>query len=239
MQRFTLSRNERATMTEQTIEIEAETTEEAREQIKSQVPEGLKILSEKIISDGKPKAIWAVAETTEAAFAEAQNKIPAGATILDKKELTTPGQTITVVEEFDEQGAKARLKSQIVDTAIIKALKLTTTGKQGFLGIGKKPNQYKAEIFQQAVVEIGYKTKVKISSVIGKEKKTVVTILREIMLEAGSDEEFTKSLQLLDVLRTIYNSNFSAESIQTGRQYPNSKVREYVDKFLHEVENNI
>jgi flagellar biosynthesis GTPase FlhF len=82
-------------MPEQIIEIEAETTEQAREQIKSQVPDGLKILTEKIISDGKPKAIRAVAETTEAAFAEAQNKIPAGATILDKKELSTPGLTLT------------------------------------------------------------------------------------------------------------------------------------------------
>jgi hypothetical protein len=58
----TFSQNERSiTMADKTIEIEAETLEEAREQVKSQIPEGLHLLSEQVISDGKPKTVRVVA----------------------------------------------------------------------------------------------------------------------------------------------------------------------------------
>jgi hypothetical protein len=44
---------------------------------------------------------------------------------------------------------------------------LITSGSRGFLGIGKKPNQYEVEVLHQAIVEITYKTKAKISAEIG------------------------------------------------------------------------
>lgn len=224
-------------MADKTIEIEAETLEEAREQVKSQIPEGVSVLSEKVISDGKPKTTRAAADTTEAAFVKAQSEIPTNADILEKKELTAPELKVTAVEDFDEQSAKARLQSQIGNTAIIKALRLITSGKQGFLGIGKKPNQYEAEVFQQAVVEIIYKTTAKIYVEVGKEKKTIVTVLREIVIEFGSDDRLTgtQKAQLLDLLRNIYNSNFSEGSIRAALQYPNVRIRSYVEKFLNEV----
>jgi hypothetical protein len=41
-------------MSEKVIEIEAETLEEARKQVEAQTPEGFLVVSEEIISDGKP-----------------------------------------------------------------------------------------------------------------------------------------------------------------------------------------
>lgn len=50
------------------------------------------------------------------------------------------------------------------NATIVKSLKLIVAGKKGFLGIGKTPNKYEAEAFQQAVVEIIYKGKAKVSA---------------------------------------------------------------------------
>jgi hypothetical protein len=41
-------------------------------------------------------------------------------------------------------------------------------GKKGVLGVGKKPNQYEVKVFQQAVVKIIFKIKVRIVAKIGK-----------------------------------------------------------------------
>ena len=61
----------REVMDENIIEIEAETLEEAREQVKRQIPEGSCLLTELVISDGKPKTVRAIADATEDAFAKA------------------------------------------------------------------------------------------------------------------------------------------------------------------------
>ena len=132
-------------MTEQIIEIETESLEEAREQLKSQVPEGLHLLSEQIISDGKPKTVKAVADTTEEAFAKAQAEIPKEAEVLEKKEQAAEWEMITI-EAFDEiraeREAKYQIKRQFGTAAMLKGLELATAGSKGFLGIGKRPNQY-------------------------------------------------------------------------------------------------
>ena len=157
---------------QQIIEVEAESLEEARKQVKSQIPHGLSILSEKIILDGKPKTAKGVAETMEEAYAKAQNEVPNGADVVEKKELANPERKAVTVEAFDEQSARTQVGNQSGSAAIVKGIKLVTSGSKGFLGIGKKPNQYEVEIFQQAVVEITYKTKTKVSVKIGKEEET-------------------------------------------------------------------
>ena len=42
--------------------------------------------------------------------------------------------------------------------------KLKTAGKKGVLGIGKKPNRYEVETFQEAGVEISYKTAARVKA---------------------------------------------------------------------------
>jgi len=149
------------------IEVEADSLEEARKQIKSQIAEGSFLLSEKVVTNGGTKTAKASAQTIEAAFAKAQGAVAQGAEILEKREIVAPTQRKISVEAFDEQSATTQVKNQIGKTEIVNSLKLVAAGKRGFLGIGKQPNQYLAEVFQQAAVEITYKSKAKITAKIG------------------------------------------------------------------------
>jgi hypothetical protein len=106
--------------------------------------------------------VLGIAATVEEAFVKAQSEIANNVEIIERKEIATPKQTIVVVEDFDEQSARVQAKNQVGSYAKIKMIKLVTPGKQGILGIGKKPNRYEAEVFEQAVVEIIYKTKARI-----------------------------------------------------------------------------
>jgi hypothetical protein len=47
----------------QTIEVEADSLDEARARVKAQVPEGLFMLSEQVLSDGKPKTVEGTGDT--------------------------------------------------------------------------------------------------------------------------------------------------------------------------------
>ncbi len=158
-------------MIEKTMEIEAESLEEARKQVQSRMPQGFRLLSENVLSDGKPKTVKTSADTEEAAFAKAQSEIPTNADVLEKKELYSLGQQVIAVEASDEQSAMRQIKKDR-NATILGPLKLVTLGKKGFLGIGRKPNQYEAEVVQQAVVEVTYRTKAKVSVKIGKEEAT-------------------------------------------------------------------
>jgi hypothetical protein len=149
------------------IEIEGESLEEARAQVKAQIPEGFRLLSEEVISDGTHKAVKAMAETIETAFERARREVPEDADIVRERELTKPEHKTIIVEAFDEESAQASAKlevrNQFSDTGLFKELKLVTPGSKGFLGIGRKPNRYEVKIVQQAVVEVTYKTKAKIA----------------------------------------------------------------------------
>lgn len=68
---------------ERTIEVEADSLEEARERLLTQVPEGFALRSERIISDGKPQALQAFGDTTKAALAKEQSRVPSNAEILE------------------------------------------------------------------------------------------------------------------------------------------------------------
>ena len=124
-------------MQEKTVEIEAKTLVEAREQVKSQIPEGLHLLSEQVISDGTPKTVRAASDTIEAAFTKAQNQIPSNAVIAKKKEIAPPAQKAMTVEAFNEQTARKQLGSQIGESEIVRDIRLAMAGKRGFLGFGK------------------------------------------------------------------------------------------------------
>lgn len=156
--------------TEKLIEVEADSLEKARAEVKSQIPEGFILLFEKIISEGKPKTVKAVADTAEAAVAKAQIGIPTDACVLERKVVTAPEYKVIMTDACDEPTARAQVQGQIGDTAVIKALKLIASGKKGFLGMGKTPNQYEADVFQQALAEITHATKAKISVKVGEKE---------------------------------------------------------------------
>lgn len=155
------------------IEVEAETLEKARAEVQSKVSEGFFLFSEKVISDGKPQKVEATENTILSAFMKAQNTIPTNATVVAKNEIVMPGQKTIQVEAWDEDGAQLEAKRRIGETATIVHINLLSMGKKGFLGIGKKPNQYEIEIFQKASVEIIYKTKAKILAKISQEDPAI------------------------------------------------------------------
>jgi hypothetical protein len=55
----------------------ANSIKEARAKIHEQVPEGMAVLLEKILSHGRPQAVEAMAENVDAAFQEAASTTPA------------------------------------------------------------------------------------------------------------------------------------------------------------------
>ena len=167
---------------ENIVEVEADSLEEARKRIKAVIPTGLHLLSEEVISDGTPQTIKAFAETVEKAFAKAEEKIPADAHSIVRKETNVPGQGTLMVDAFDEQDAKSQVTNQLGDSAVTESIRLVTPGKTGFLGIGRKPDQYEVTCFQQAVVEVTYQQRVKISARIGKLKRPMED--KEILKDA-------------------------------------------------------
>ncbi len=156
---------------EKVIDVEAETLEEARDIIKSQVPEDLAILSEQVEDDGKAHTVQASADTEEAAFALAQKKIADGKDIVDKKVINSPELRKINVEAFDEGVAKGQVEAQkIAASFTIKSVKLTREGSKGILGLGKKPNEYEFEVLIPAAVEITYRGKARVIAKVGKKK---------------------------------------------------------------------
>jgi hypothetical protein len=149
-------------MAERIIEVEAGSLEEARKQAESQVPEGLRVVSEMILSDGKPKSIMGVADTIGAAFEEAENKLPSGVEVVDRQQIQKPMRRAVTVEAADEQSARTQVEQGIAKNARVEEVTLKKLGKKGVFGMGRKPNLYEVQVFEQAAVEIKYKKKAKI-----------------------------------------------------------------------------
>ena len=149
-------------MAKQTFTVEATSLNEARKKAKSRVPEGLDIISEEILSDGKTRGVKGVADTIEGAFEKAQSDLPSDAEVIEKKQQIAPIRKVVTVEAFDEKNASEQVKRDIAKTARIESITLKKPGKRGLLGIGKKPNCYEVQVFEQAMVEIKYKKKAKI-----------------------------------------------------------------------------
>jgi hypothetical protein len=171
------------------IMVEADTLEEARDLMKSQLPEDARLISERIISDGQPKIIKAAEDTTEKAYEKTQDQIPKDADILERKQITFPEQKVITIEAFDEQSAESSARNQarylLGGITAIKSLKLTAAGSKGVMGIGIKPNLYEAEIIRQAEIEITYKAKAKISGMI-RDISKLVTCLKDYDLDSRS-----------------------------------------------------
>ncbi len=150
-------------MKQETLEITADSLEEARSQSKARITAGLFLLSERIVADGKPVAICGKGETVDAARDAARANVPRDARVEYEKEVQ-PFVSKTIRLAADSEGAaRERAQSQAGPTFIIWTAKLAVPGKKGFLGIGKKQNQYDLELHQLAEVEIKYKPIAKIS----------------------------------------------------------------------------
>jgi hypothetical protein len=154
-------------MKNEVYEIEADSLELARKQAKDKVPTGLRLLSEVILCDGKERTKEGIADSATGAFEKARKDVPNGAAIVSEKELIPTSHSSIEVEAFDEQAARLSAKPKIGNKAVIESLVLKTSGKKGFLGMGKKPHIYQINVFQPSVVEVRFKLKAKIRIEIG------------------------------------------------------------------------
>ena len=160
-------------MTEETIVIIADSLPEARRKIKAQIPEGLDLISEKVITEGGIKEINMFGDSTQTAFAEAESKIPDYAEALSKMEIRESRNFKIMVNAFDEEGAKKEAEEVTKKSSeVLKGIRMVTPGKSGLFGMGKKPNQYEVEIQQKALVEVKYKQRAEVIFTIGKIKRS-------------------------------------------------------------------
>lgn len=150
----------------QTLELEAESLEEAHRMLNAQLPGEMQIFSKQIVADGKPRTLEAVGDTAEAAFAEARSKIPEGAKILDQKVLSAAEDKITV-EADDEESARMQVETRRPQSVVIN-VRILSPAQKGALGFGAKAGQYEVAFAQPAVVALTYKTKAKLSVKYGK-----------------------------------------------------------------------
>jgi hypothetical protein len=169
----------------ETLVTEADSVEEAHKIAASRgIPAGLSLLSEQTIAD-PPESVGAIADTLEEARAELHRKLPPGAQILSERVISTPERRTISVEAPDEWSAKDYAKKEMGGFSPVSirespggytthrslldvtATRLLSTGKKGFLGIGKAPRQYEVELIGKGCVEISYSIKPKLIRKVG------------------------------------------------------------------------
>jgi len=142
-------------MDEERIEVQADTLQEARAQLRAQVPEGFTVLSEEVLADGEPKTARLSA-------------VPDNVQVLAQKELSTPATRTAVVKAFAEAGAQAAAQAlarrELGEFGHYRNLRLVSKGGTGFLGLVKKPDEYEVELYREAVFEVTYRTRARISA---------------------------------------------------------------------------
>lgn len=149
-------------MKQETYKITADSLQAARDQARARIPEGFHLLSERVLSDGRPVTLTESAEKSESAFAAARAAVPAGAHIVAEKEVHGPEQVTLRLSAESEASARRQAESKTDKTSVLQTVSLTIPGKKGFLGIGRTPNQYDIHILKKAVVEVTHKTDAKI-----------------------------------------------------------------------------
>lgn len=193
------------------IEVEADSLEAARKQVKSQLPKGFHLISEEVVSDGTLKTHKVYANTIKTAFQKALGDVPPDAEIIEKKVLSAPVEKTVTVEAFDEQSALAQAHLTYHTTWGIKGVTLRTPGKKGILGFGKKPNYYDVKVIKYAVVKVTYKGRAKIRVAVAQTdqilKEQIPIIIHDVIAEIekgwGDWGIIEEGLAFLNTLKSI------------------------------------
>ena len=156
-------------MKNQIIKVEADSLQEAKELVRTQIPEGFHLLTEQVISNGRHKTARGVSDTLEDAHKKAKTKVTAGADIIEIKEESFPKLETIVIEAYDELTAKMEAKQHLRIHGRVKGVLSMTPGKKILFGISRKPNSYEIQAFYPAIVEITYREKAKIHAIVGDE----------------------------------------------------------------------
>ena len=206
-----------------TIEKEAETLELARQQLQDQIPDGLVVITEKVIHKEISKTLQGDALTEKEAFKSVLRMRPENSRVVRKEVLVPAINQDIMVEAFDEQTAKSlaisEVQKSIGESSDIRLhnLNLTVKGNTGFLGIGKKPNKYIASIRRDASVEITF------------------TAPAKILVEIGTPEEKLVASELLASLKKCLGKECAAaiaKIAQLGLDILSAREQLYIEPLI-------
>ena len=161
--------------TQNTIEAEGKSLEEARRNLKAMVPRGMRILKENVLSDGRPLTLRGVGHTEDEAMAECRKQVPKGARVVTEN-LPLPGfavapppgphaaytekvrvkagdQAVTVEADSPEE-AKRMAQEKAGASAVAKHATLTQSARKGFLGVSRRSAAYEVQVWHPCEVEI-------------------------------------------------------------------------------------
>jgi len=146
----------------QKIQVEGNSLDDARATLRARIPAGFEVLQETIVSDGQLAATTATADTIEDATTWAINKTPYNAGIVEKKILEMPTVDTVTIETLEEGLTDSLAKTEATrlygKKAKVLKVEQIAQSKPGFLGIGRKPHRFRADVLVRgATVEVTYK----------------------------------------------------------------------------------
>lgn len=231
-------------MSLQTVQVQADTVDEAKQLLKGKIPLGYEVFSEEVSSDEKPKTIRASGETVDAALANAERELPPDAQVTARRELSGPTTRRLTVEAFDEQQARAKVTSQLGDLVTVKSLTLIQAERKGSLSIDGKPQSYQVEVVQVANVEIIYKTKARVTAHIGTPEDRIVS-MAEALAGGWPPELNRESFEQVDLntlvarLKHYQEMPHPSSAVEQTFGYVAYPQYEIVDGKIHRFSNSM
>lgn len=157
-------------MTVKKFVVEARTLEEARNQVKLQVPEGFTLVSEQVLEEEWCRNVFGRGGSIAEAFEKAQDALPEGCEVVEKEVVSDAETILVLVEAFTREDAEEKALWQVSEEVSIsvdaKASRITQRGSVGFLGIGRKPDTYEVQVVKKAVARLAVVGLVRIEATI-------------------------------------------------------------------------
>jgi len=163
-----------------TIEVKANSLEEARVQLEARTPTGLALMSEKVISIGGNNKVRSMASTIRGAKEKVRAAVPIGAEVLSICELASPHQETISIEAYDEMEAMQRLQTEKGDLVTVESIRLVRPSKKGFLGLGRTIGQYALDVFVFGCVEVEYLENAILLGTYGDSSEQIVHLAKEL-----------------------------------------------------------
>jgi len=148
-------------MPERTVTATADTLELALQQLSALVPPGHVLISQRIVSDGKPQESSVVTD-----FERLRNALPRDSKIIERRVLSDAEERCIVVSARDEAQARVKVGSSRRPDEAIVGIGLVAKGKLGFLGIGRIANQYEVRLCRLAKFSVIYQARPHVSGTI-------------------------------------------------------------------------
>jgi hypothetical protein len=161
------------------IEFYADSMEDARDRIKTQIPEGYSILDFLIFKKDKLQHADAYGQTQDAAFNEAKKKVPAGATIVAcviKQQAQRKSFDVFLNSVHGEEDAISKARQMSDEPFFVNNVVLVHRSRKGLLGIGEKPSQWAVEITTMCLAQVTFKDKVKVTLTISTYPHSILTV---------------------------------------------------------------